>query len=123
MTVTDAQVTGPGVYTVGLDFTGTQKGYSASVGFSALAVMNGEKLFPNHQIVIREVLINGKPHTLTGTPYTTTDNGETTRVNLFNEWVGKKTGVTATPLDKADPEMARIKTITVTFEYRPEPNN
>ena len=116
MTVTDAQVTGPGVYTVGLDFTGTQKGYSASVGFSALAVMNGEKLFPNHQIVIREVLVNGKPHTLTGTPYTTTDNGETTRVNLFNEWVGKKTGVTATPLDKNAPEMKKIKTITVTFE-------
>ena len=116
MTVTDAQVTGPGVYTVGLDFTGTQKGYSASVGFSALAIMNGEKLFPNHQIVIREVLVNGQPHALTGTPYTTTDTGETTRVNLFNEWVGKKTGVTATPLDKADPEMAKIKTLTVTFE-------
>ena len=116
MTVQDAQITGPGVYTVGLDFTGTQQGASASVGFSALAIMNGEKLFPNHQIVIREVLVNGQPHTLTGTPYTTSDNGVTTRVNLFNEWVGKKTGVTATPLNKNAPEMKKIKTITVTFE-------
>ena len=116
MTVTDAQVTGPGVYTVTLDFTGTQQGASASVGFSALAIMNGEKLFPNHQIVIREVLVNGQPHTLTGTPYTTTDDGVTSRVNLYNEWVGKKTGVTATPLNKNAPEMKKIKTISVTFE-------
>lgn len=116
MTVTDAQVTGPGVYTVKLDFTGTQQGASASVGFSALAIMNGEKLFPNHQIVIREVLVNGQPHTLTGTPYTTTDDGVTSRVNLYNEWVGKKTGVTATPLNKNAPEMKKIKTISVTFE-------
>ena len=116
MTVTDAQVTGPGVYTVTLDFTGTQQGASASVGFSALAIMNGEKLFPNHQIVIREVLVNGQPHTLTGTPYTTTDDGVTSRVNLYNEWVGKKTGVTATPLNKNAPEMKKIKTLSVTFE-------
>ena len=116
LTVTDAQVTGPGVYTVGLDFTGTQQGASASVGFAALAVMNGEQRFPNHDIVIREVLVNGQPHTLTGTPYTTTDNGLTTRVNLLNEWVGKKSGVTATPLNKNAPEMKKIKTITVTFE-------
>ena len=116
MSVTDAQVTGPGVYTVELDFTGTQQGASASVGFSALAIMNGEKLFPNHQIIIREVLVNGQPHTLTGTPYTTTDDGVTSRVNLYNEWVGKKTGVTATPLNKNAPEMKKIKTISVTFE-------
>ena len=113
---TDAQVTGPGIYTVALDFTGTQQGASASVAFSALAIMNGEKLFPNHQIILREVLINGKPHALTGTPYTTTDNGVTTRINLYNEWVGQKTGATATPLDRSDPEMAKIKTIAVTFE-------
>lgn len=135
LVVTDAQITGEGTYTVGLDFTGTEKGYSASVAFSALAVMNGEKLFPGYVIDVKEIRINGEPHEMTGKAYTCTDNGLTTRVNLFNEWVGTgakpgarvhyndTTGVTATLIDRSAPEVAKIETITVTFEYSPKKTN
>ncbi len=131
LAVTDAAVTGEGTYTVGLDFTGTEKGYSASVAFSALAIANGEKLFKGYVAEITEVLVNGEPYALHGTPYTTTDNGATTRVNLFNEWIGAApkgtarihgtdlSGITPRPLDKNDDQLRRVETLQVTFTYGP----
>ena len=129
--VTDVEITGPGTYTVGLDFTGTAQGYSKSIAFAALAIANGEKLFPNHIIDIKEVLINGEVYRLKGRAYTTSDNGVTTRVNLYNGWVtaipvgtarmhyGNLAGATATPINLNDAVTQQIETIYVTFEYSP----
>lgn len=131
MVVTDVEITGEGTYTVGIDFTGTQQGYSASVAFAAIGIANGEALYPNYIIDIKEVLINGERYNLKGRAYTTSDNGLTTRVNLFNEWVksipvgtarmhhGNLAGATATPINRNDAAIAQIKTIYITFEYSP----
>jgi endoglucanase len=129
--VTDAEITGPGLYTVGIDFSGTQQGVSNSVAFAAIGILNGEKLFPNYIIDIKEVLINGEIYRLKGRAYTTSDNSVTTRVNLFNEWVtsipvgtarmhyGNLAGATPTPINRNDAAIAKIETIYITFEYSP----
>lgn len=131
MVVTDVEITGEGTYTVGIDFTGTQQGYSASVAFSAIGIANGELLYPNYIIDIKEVRINGEKYNLKGRAYTTSDNGVTTRVNLYNEWVksipvgtarmhyGNLAGATPTPINRNDAVIAQIKTIYITFEYSP----
>lgn len=131
MVVTDVEITGEGTYTVGIDFTGTQQGYSASVAFSAIGIANGEILYPNYIIDIKEVRINGEKYNLKGRAYTTSDNGVTTRVNLYNEWVksipvgtarmhyGNLAGATPTPINRNDAVIAQIKTIYITFEYSP----
>ncbi|MCQ2458051.1 MAG: glycoside hydrolase family 5 protein [Clostridia bacterium] len=128
--VTDVVINESGDYTVALDFTGTDKGYSNSVAFSAIGIANGEKLHPGWCVHIVECLINGEPYTFKGRPYTTSDDGVCTRVNLFNEWVtavpdtarvlyGPPIGVSAQPLDRNDPALSRIETLTVTFRYAP----
>ena len=131
MKVTDVEITGPGTYTVGIDFTGTSQGHSNSVAFAAIGILNGEKIFPNYIIDIKEVLINGEIYRLKGRAYTTTDNSVTTRVNLFNEWVtsipvgtarmhyGNLAGATPTPINRNDAAIAKIETIYITFEYSP----
>ena len=125
------EITGPGTYTVGLDFTGTVQGYSNSIAFSALGIANGEKLFPNYVVDIKEVLINGEVYRLKGRAYTTSDNGETTRVNLYNSWVtsvpvnaarmhsGNLAGAPPTPINISDPVISRIESIYITFDYSP----
>lgn len=131
MKVTDAVITGPGTYTVGIDFTGTAQGHSNSVAFAAIGIANGETLFPNYIIDIKEVLIDGEVYRLKGRAYTTSDNGVTTRVNLYNEWVtavpvgqarmhyGNLAGATPTPIKRNDVAIAQIHTIYITFEYSP----
>ena len=127
----DVVIEESGDYTVSLDFTGTEKGYSNSVAFSALGIANGEKLHPGWCVHIVECLINGEPYTFKGRPYTTSDNGICTRVNLFNEWVtvvpatarvlyGPPIGVSAQPLDRTDPALSQIRTLTITFRYAPK---
>jgi len=122
----DCEVTGPGEYTVSLDFTGTDAGYASGIAFAAVGLMNGEILYPGYVVDLKDVLINGEQVTYSGKPYTTHDNPVTTRVNLYNEWVsdippearvadGDLTGVTPTPL--SDYTDAQIKTISVTFDY------
>lgn len=125
----DPVITGEGTYTVSLDFTGTQQGFSASTAFSALAIANGETLFPGYVVDITECRINGEVYKFKGRPYTTSDNGVTTRVNLFNEWVttiprdkarvrfGDLTGTTATPINRNDEVINHIETIEITFWY------
>ncbi|MBQ8200487.1 MAG: glycoside hydrolase family 5 protein [Clostridia bacterium] len=132
MKVTDVEITGPGTYTVGIDFSGTQQGVSNSVAFSALAIANGEVLFPGYVIDIKEVLIDGEVYRLKGRAYTTSDNGVTTRVNLYNEWVtavpvgtarmhyGNLAGATPTPINRNDAAIAQIHSIYITFEYGPQ---
>lgn len=127
---TNAVITGEGKYTVGLDFTGTAQGYSASVAFAAIGISNGEALYPNYLVNIKEVRINGEIYRLKGRAYTTSDDGVCTRVNLYNEWVtsvpktarlpgGNLAGATPTPINRNDALIAEIKTIEIDFEYVP----
>ena len=127
---TDVLITGEGTYTVGLDFTGTAQGFSDGTAFSALAIMNGELLFPGYIIEIQEVKINGEVYELAARPYTTSDNAITTRVNLFNEWVnalpaeartmdGDLTGCSPCILDRNDSCISEMYTIEITFYYGP----
>ena len=130
LVATNAIITGEGKYTVGLDFTGTAQGYSASVAFAAIGISNGEALYPNYLINIKEVRINGEIYRLKGRAYTTSDDGLCTRVNLYNEWVtsvpktarlpgGNLAGATPTPINRNDAVIAEIKTIEIDFEYVP----
>lgn len=130
LVATNAVITGEGKYTVGLDFTGTAQGYSASVAFAAIGISNGEALYPNYLINIKEVRINGEIYRLKGRAYTTSDDGVCTRVNLYNEWVtsvpktarlpgGNLAGATPTPINRNDAVIAEIKTIEIDFEYVP----
>lgn len=130
LVATNAIITGEGKYTVGLDFTGTAQGYSASVAFAAIGISNGEALYPNYLVNIKEVRINGEIYRLKGRAYTTSDDGLCTRVNLYNEWVtsvpktarlpgGNLAGATPTPINRNDAVIAEIKTIEIDFEYVP----
>jgi endoglucanase len=124
---TDTPIAGPGTYTVALDFSKTAAGFANSVGFSAVGIANGEKLFPGYVIDIKEILIDGKPYEMTGTPYTTSDDGLCTRVNLYNAWVtsiptgirvagGDASKVSARLLNNV--ALGKVQTISVTFEFR-----
>ncbi|MBR4224924.1 MAG: glycoside hydrolase family 5 protein [Oscillospiraceae bacterium] len=120
---TNALITGPGEYTIGLDFT--EAGKPKGIAFSAIGISNGEQFYPNSVIDIKSVKINGEETAFEGKPYTSSDDGKCTRVNLYNGWVGKVPdsartadgsidGITATPLIVN--EKTTIKTIEITFE-------
>lgn len=122
----DAAITGAGTYTVSLDFRGTEAGAATGTAFCALAVANGEILYPGYVMDIKEILINGEVYELTEIPYTTSDDGKCTRVNLYNEWVdtvpdGARTlshtaeGASAVVLDQQT--LGNIETIEITFDY------
>jgi endoglucanase len=122
----DVEITGEGTYTVSLDFTGTAGGYADSTQFSALAIANGETLFPDYVIDVKEIKINGETYTPVAEGYTTTDDLKCTRVNLYNEWVtsipdgirtvdGSTDGVSPSILDNT--ALGQVQTIEVTFDY------
>ena len=128
----DAEITGPGTYTVALDFTGTEKGYAENTAFSAIGISNGERLHPGWCIMVTELKINGEAVKLKGRNYTCSDDGKCTRSNLYNEWVDMKsarsgarvlfgdlTGISATLLDRSLEAMQKIRTLEVTFRYEP----
>ncbi|MCL2084333.1 MAG: glycoside hydrolase family 5 protein [Oscillospiraceae bacterium] len=126
MEAVDVEITGAGTYEVSLDFTGTDAGYADGIVFSAVGLINGEILFPGYFMELKEVLINGEPAEFAGRPYTTSDNGICTRVNLYNEWVsqipdearvpdGDLADASPIPLENYIGE--RIETIAVIFEY------
>lgn len=128
LVATDVEITGEGTYTVSLDFTGVPGGYANGMAFSALAIGNGELLYPGYTVNITEVLVNGEPYTLTAKPYTTSDDAKCTRVNLYNEWVtqvpddartpdGDTTGISPVIVDNAD--LTHMETLSITFEYAP----
>lgn len=123
---TDVEITGEGTYTVALDFTGTSGGYANSVVFSAVAIANGETLFPGYYVEIKEILINGEPYEMKGQAYTASDDGKCTRVNLYNSWVSKvpdearvlnDNGKELTPCLLDAETLGNVETISVTFEY------
>ena len=73
----------PGEYEVSLDFEGGNDGLT----FAALAIADGELLYPKGYILIDSITLDGEELELAGTPYTTSDDGKCLRVNLLNEWV------------------------------------
>lgn len=135
----EAIATEAGTYTVGLDFTGTNAGFANSTAFAAIGIYKGEELNPGYVINIKEILVNGQPYELNGTPYTASDDKFTTRVNLYNGWIpyDDSTGYIETVPENAradsgvnleecsaiivDPATlgAKVETISVTFEYGP----
>ncbi len=126
-------VTGDGTYTVSVEAaavyedeeTGeevTAEG-ATDIAFAALQIVNGETLFPGMIITIDSVKFDGVEAALSGTPYTSSDEGITTRVNLYNEWVnslpddartvgGLASDATPTALNKA---VGEWKVMEVTF--------
>jgi len=127
MKATDAKITEKGEYTVSLDFTGTKKGYASGTAFCALGMANGEKNYPGCVLVINEIAVNGVALKLKGQPYTTSDDGKCTRVNIYNAWVPAKvssgrtaTGslVGATPILIDNADLEKIKTLSVTFTIK-----
>ena len=117
---TNAIVEGAGEYTVSLDFAGGNDG----VTFAALGIADAELLYPNCCIVLQSVTVDGKELSFTAVPYTSSDDGKCTRVNLINEWVktppddartlmGALSNASAVILDKT--QLVGIKNITVTF--------
>lgn len=86
--VTEADITGEGDYTVGLDFTGTADGAAAGLAFAALGIEDGENSFPGWKIRINEIRINGEAINV-GKGYTSSDDGVVTRMNIYNEWVSE----------------------------------
>lgn len=123
---TDVEVTGEGTYTVGLDFTGVSGGYANSTVFSALAITNAETLYPGCYVEIQEILINGEPYELKGQPYTCSDDGKATRVNLYNAWVSKvpddarvreDNGQELSPCILDADTLGNIETLVITFNF------
>ena len=86
VTVTNATITGPGDYTVGLDFTTTEYGKAAGVAFTALGIKKGENTFPGMMLKINDIRINGESVAFTK-GYTSSDDQVETRMNVWNEWV------------------------------------
>ena len=84
----NADITGEGSYTIGLDFTGTEAGAAAGLAFSAVGIINGEKTLPNYYIRINEIRVNGTAIDA-AKGYTSSDDGVTTRMNIYNEWVAE----------------------------------
>ena len=83
---TNAEITAPGDYTVGLDFTGTEYGKAAGVAFTALGIKHGENTFPRMRVEITDIRVNGESVAFTK-GYTSSDDGVETRMNVWNEWV------------------------------------
>ena len=119
--VVTAEITGAGTYTVGIELENEAQGLS----FAAVGVANGEKTFNGYFINVTEVKVNGEAIEL-GKGFTTSDDGVTTRENLYNEWVselpaaarradGNLEGASAIIVNKD--AFAAYKTIEVTFDY------
>ena len=127
----DAEIKGPGTYTVSLDFSEMKAGKASGFSFSAIGIANGEALFPNYAIEIKEIKVNGNPVQTKAKGYTCSDDGKTTRINLVNDWVtsipkkgirtmdGNLNGVKATILDKYSKDYIGMTKMEITFEYGP----
>ena len=121
VTATNAEITGPGTYTVGLEFAEEAQG----LAFAAVGVVNGEKTFNGYFINVTGMKVNGETIEV-GKGYTSSDDGVCTRENLYNEWVaelpsdarradGDLEGAAPIVIDKE--AFASVKTVEVTFDY------
>ena len=78
ITATNVQITGPGAYTVGLEFANEV----ADLAFAAIGIQGGEQLLPGYTIELNEIRVNGEAIEL-GKGYTSSDDGVMTRMNLL----------------------------------------
>ncbi len=95
-----SKITGDGQYTVSItgdtnairyDATGDANGEleCGGVSFAAIKVIDGTKLFPNMSIEVTEIRVDGKAVEMTAKNYTSSDDGEEMRANIYNSWVNK----------------------------------
>ena len=84
VTPINADITGAGEYTVGLEFAEE----AAGLAFTAVGISQGELLFPGYTIEIKEIRVNGEAIEVKK-GYTSSDDGVITRMNLYNEWVSE----------------------------------
>ncbi len=121
VTPANATVDGPGTYTVGLSFAEPAEG----LAFTAVGIVNGENTFGGYFIDIKEIKVNGEPIEI-GKGYTSSDDGVTTRENIYNEWVadlpadarradGDLTDAKPIIVDKE--AFASVNTVEVTFDF------
>ncbi len=121
ITAHDVVVDGPGEYEVSLDFAGENNGLT----FAALALADGELLYPGAILDIKEITVDGEKLKQVADDYTSSDDGKCTRVNLYNTWVknlpddarnvsGHLENAKPVIIDAAD--MVGIKNITIKFE-------
>ena len=93
-----AHIDGDGDYTVSVnvgtkgaqfDITGDPvNGYTCGgVDFAAVKVLDGTTLFPDMSIEIKEIRVDGKPIKLTAKNYTSSDDGQEMRANIYNHFV------------------------------------
>ena len=119
VTPINADITGPGAYTVGLEFAEE----AAGLAFTAIGIDGGELAFPGYTIELKEIRVNGEAIEASK-GYTSSDDGIVTRMNLFNEWVtdvpsdarsfdGSIDGVKPVIVDKE--AFAAVKKIEVDF--------
>lgn len=120
---TNAEITGPGQYTVGLDFTATADGKALGLAFTAPIIAGGNVNFPGYFFQLDSIVINGAEVEFTKN-YTSSDDGMELRSNIYNTWVAALPDDARTPdgsLDGAsavivDPTLfTEVETITVTF--------
>jgi len=115
------KVEGPGTYTLKLDFTEPVEGFA----FLAAGIATGEKKFPGYFMDITEIKVNGEAIEI-GKDFTTTDEGVTTRSNIWNEWVtdlpeqariadGNLEGASAMIATKE--ALSNVTSLEVTFDY------
>lgn len=129
VTGTDVTIEAVGEFTVALDFTGSGAGSANSVGFMALAIYNGEKFYPDHIIEIKELKFNDEIYDIKNKIYyTTSDDQNTTRVNIYNVWVTKvpedarvlnpRLQNYATPVIIDPEKLSEIRTVEITFVFK-----
>ena len=118
---TTAEITGPGEYTVGLEFDEEAQG----LAFTALGIVTGEKTFNGYFIDITGIKVNGEAIEV-GKGYTSSDDGVEMRENIYNEWVsdlpadarradGDLEGASPIIVDKE--AFASVKTLEITFNF------
>ena len=121
ITATNAEITGQGSYTVGLEFAEPAEG----LAFTAVGIKTGEKTFGGYFINITEIKVNGEPIEVAA-GYTSSDDGITTRENIYNEWVeslpkdarradGQLEG--ASPMIVSKDAFASVSSVEVSFDF------
>ena len=84
VTPINAEITGTGEYTVGLEFAEAAEG----LAFTAVGITGGEMTFPGYTIELKAIRVNGEAIEFQK-GYTSSDDGITTRMNIYNEWVSE----------------------------------
>lgn len=126
----DEMVNGEGEYTVKFELPTVEEVPQTFDGlaFLAIGIQDAEKIFPGYTIELKSVKVNGEKYEVTGKGYTSSDDGVTTRMNLYNEWVsavpadarsfdGNIDEVSPTIVSK---DLTGVNKIEVTYVFAPD---